>query len=91
MSPHTPGVEKRTVFYRAALPPWVALLIAGPLLLATLSVVALVLAGGALAALLLPVFGGRGRSRGHVDDGCITLERDQYARVDRDRPPLPPG
>jgi hypothetical protein len=91
MSQHTPRAEKRTVFYRSALPPWVALLIAAPLLLATLSVAALALAGGTAAALLLPLFGGR-RPRGQAaDDGCITLERDQYTRVERDRPPLPPG
>lgn len=64
-------------------------LVAAPVLLVTLSLAALLVGGGALAALVLPVLlrharrpsGGAGQ-----DDDVIELEADQFRRVDpRDR------
>jgi len=80
----------RVFYYQGTLPPAVALLIVAPLLLVFLSFAAMLVAGGTVAALLLPLFL-RGRLRRPArDEGVITLERDQYSQVDRDKPQLPP-
>jgi hypothetical protein len=80
---------RRIFVYRGTLPPALALLLLAPLLFLFLSVAAVLLAGGALAAVLLPVFL-RGRRLPKRDADCITLERDEYARVDPKAPQLPP-
>ena len=80
--------QPRVYFYRGTLPPALGLLLIAPLLFVFLSVAAVALAGGTLAALFVPVLLRR-RTDSRRDAECITLDRDQYARVDRDRPQLP--
>jgi hypothetical protein len=76
--------------WHGTLPPALALLLVAPLLFVFLSFAAMLLAGGTLAALFLPLFF-RGRLRRPQDDAdVITLGRDQYSRVDRDVKQLPP-
>ena len=79
------------VFYwQGTLPPALALLLVAPLLFVFLSFAAMLLAGGTVAALFLPLLL-RGRLRRQApDEDVITLERDQYTRVDRDTRQLPP-
>lgn len=80
----------RVFHYQGTLPPALALLLIAPLLLVFLSFAAMLVAGGTVAALFLPLFF-RGRlRRPERDDDVITLERDQYSPVDRDPPRLPP-
>ena len=80
----------RVFYYQGRLPPALALLLVAPLLLVFLSFAAMLVAGGTVAALFLPLFL-RGRlRRPERDDDVITLEHDQYSRVDRDTPELPP-
>jgi len=80
----------RVFYYQGTLPPALALLLVAPLLLVFLSFAAMLVAGGTVAALFLPLFL-RGRlRRPERDDDVITLEHDQYSRVDRDTPELPP-
>lgn len=87
---NTKAKEPRTFYYQGNLPPGLALLLVAPLLFVFLSFAAMLLAGGTVAALVLPLFL-RGRlRRPERDAGAITLERDQYSRVDRDTPQLPP-
>jgi hypothetical protein len=77
-------------YWHGTLPPALALLLIAPLLFVFLSFAAILLAGGTVAALFLPLFlRGRLRRAGR-DDNVITLERDQYSRVDRDAKQLPP-
>ena len=72
------------------MPPALALLLVAPLLFVFLSFAAMLLAGGTVAALFLPMFF-RGRLRHREDDeDAITLGRDQYSRVERDTKQLPP-
>ncbi len=79
-------------FYQGTLPPALALLLVAPLLFVFLSVAAVLIAGGALAALGLPLVLRRRLRRPAADgDGdVVTLEPDQYSRVDPDAPKLPP-
>jgi hypothetical protein len=82
--------------YRGVLPPALALLVAAPLLFLVLSMAAIALAGGTLAALFVPIFlRGRWlrsqRTNAPPEVDCIELERNQYSRVDADRRRLPPA
>jgi len=80
----------RVFYYQGTLPPALALLLVAPLLLVFLSFAALLVAGGTVAALLLPLsLRGRLRRR-ERDDDVISLDRDQYSPVDHDTPQLPP-
>jgi hypothetical protein len=79
----------RVFYYQGTLPPTLALLLVAPLLLIFLSFAAMLVAGGAVAALFLPLFL-RGRlRRPERDNDVITLERDQYSQIDRNTPQLP--
>jgi hypothetical protein len=78
----------RVFLYRGTLPPVLGLLLIAPLLFVFLSVAAVALAGGTLAAVFLPLLLRRRHNPGR-DAECITLDRDQYTRIDRDRPQLP--
>lgn len=99
MNPKDTKANGPRVFqYQGTLPPALALLLVAPLLLVFLSFVAMLVAGGAVAALFLPLFL-RGRLRERLrerlrqperDNDVITLERDQYSPVDPDSPHLPP-
>jgi hypothetical protein len=76
--------------WQGTLPPGLALLLVAPFLFLFLSFAAMLVAGGTVAALVLPWFF-RGRlSRPERDPDVITLERDQYSKVDRDAKQLPP-
>jgi len=75
--------------YRGTLPPALGVLLLVPILFLVLSVAAVALAGGALAAFVLPLVLGR-RARRAADDRAITLEPDQYSHIDGDRQQLPP-
>ena len=87
---HTESERPRQFAYRATLPPALLLLLAAPLLFLFLSFAAVALAGGSLAAFVLPLLF-RNRQRPPVqDEECITLSREQYSRVDPDAPRLPP-
>jgi hypothetical protein len=87
---NTKASGPRVFYYQGTLPPALALLLVAPLLLVFLSFAAMLVAGGTVAALFLPLFL-RGRlRRPERDNGVITLERDQYSQVDRDTPQLPP-
>jgi hypothetical protein len=74
--------------YHGTVPPALALLLVVPLLFFLLSFAALALVGGALAAFVLPLFL-RKRRLHRTDTDCITLERDQYSRIESDAPRLP--
>ena len=77
-----------TCIYRGTLPAGLGLLVLAPALLVFMSVAAAALAGGTLAALVLPALLRRRGTRG--DDGdAITLDRDQYSRIDADPRQLP--
>jgi hypothetical protein len=91
MDPKGTKTERPRVFvYQGTLPPALLLLLVAPLLFVFLSFAAMLLAGGTVAALFLPLFL-RGRLRRPQNEtDVITLERDQYARVDQDAPKLPP-
>jgi hypothetical protein len=78
----------RVFFYRGTLPPALGLLLIAPLLFVFLSLAAVALAGGALAAVFLPLLLRR-RKDPRRDAECITLDRNQYRHVDPDRPQLP--
>ena len=80
----------RVFYWHGAVPPALLLLFVAPLLFVFLSFAAVLLAGGTVAALFLPWFfrGRLGRSS-HSPD-VITLDRDQYSRVERDAKQLPP-
>jgi len=80
----------RVFYYQGTLPPALALLLVAPLLLIFLSFAAMLVAGGTVAALFLPLFLRRRLRRPERDAGVITLERDQYSQVDHDTPQLPP-
>ena len=80
---------RRVFVYRGTIPPALALLFLAPLLFLFLSFAAVALAGGALAALVLPLFLRRRRLAKPSAD-YITLERDEYSRVDSKPAQLPP-
>jgi hypothetical protein len=83
--------KKPHVFvYHGTLPPALALLLVAPVLFVFLSFAAVLLAGGTLAALGLPLLLRRRLRRADAESDAITLERDQYSRVDPDAPKLPP-
>ncbi len=75
---------KRTFVYRGQLPGWLALLLLGPLLLVFFSVALALVAGGLVAAGLLPLLFGRGSRRGGSPPGENTIELDpsQYRHVE---------
>jgi len=75
--------------YRGTLPPALGLLLLAPFAFLFLSFAAVLLAGGALATLVLPIFLRRRLSR-KADDQYIELKRDEYARVEPTAPQLPP-
>lgn len=79
---HTQADGRRVFFYRATLPPLLALLLVARLLFVFLSVAAVALAGGTIAALFLPRLWRGRRLHTRRDTDCITLERDQYSRVE---------
>ncbi|HXQ20229.1 MAG TPA: hypothetical protein VN812_01060 [Candidatus Acidoferrales bacterium] len=79
----------RVFVYHGALPPALALLLVAPLLFVFLSIAAVVVTGGALAAFVLPIVL-RGRNPRRGDDDVITLERDQYSHVRSEPRQLPP-
>ncbi len=79
----------RAFFYRRTLPPGLALLLLGPVVLLFLSVAAVMVAGGALAAFVLPLLLGR-RARRAADGRSITLGPDEYSHIDADQRRLPP-
>jgi len=82
--------RSRQFVYRGTLPPALALLLIFPFLFLFLSFAAVALVGGAAAALFLPLVFGRRRRTPQQDPDCITLEQDQYSRVDPDARRLPP-
>jgi hypothetical protein len=87
---NTRAERPRVFVYHSTLSPLLALLLVAPLLFIFLSFAAMLLAGGAVAALFVPLFL-RGRlRRPERDTDVITLDRDQYSHVDRDTPKLPP-
>lgn len=65
--------------------PLVGLLVLAPALLAVLSLAALLVGGGALAALLLPALlrhrGKHGQPVPGNGGDCIELDREQYRRI----------
>jgi hypothetical protein len=79
----------RVFMYHGTLPPALALLLVAPLLFVFLSIAAAVVTGGALAAFVLPIFL-RGRRLPNADRDVITLDHDQYTRVEPEAPKLPP-
>jgi hypothetical protein len=81
--------RSRAFIYRGSLPPALGLLFLAPVLLLFLSVAAVALAGGTVAAFALPLLLGRRAGR-RADDRSITLEPDQYSHIDDDRRQLPP-
>ncbi len=79
---HTSTDGTRVFTYRGTLPLPLGLLLLAPLALLFLSVAAMLLAGGTVLALFLPLFWRR-RLRGHREEDCITLQPDQYTRIER--------
>ena len=84
-----------TYEHRSTLTGWPALILLAPLLLVFFSVVLTILAGGALAALFLPLFF-RGRlgvrrfaRREPGDQQTIDLDPSQYTHVESPPPRLP--
>lgn len=89
-SKRTTTEQPRVFYYQGTLPPALALLLVAPLLFLVLSFAAVLIAGGAVAAVCLPfLLRGRLRSK-RAEDGVITLERDQYSHVEHDAAKLPP-
>ncbi len=84
----TRAEDTRTFVYRGTLPAGLGLLVLAPAALLLLSVAAAAVVGGTAAALVLPMFLRR-RSGRQDDPGTITLDHDQYSRVDADRRQLP--
>jgi hypothetical protein len=80
----------RGFVYQGNVPPLLGLLLMAPLLLVFLSVAAALVAGGTVAAVVLPWFL-RHRFGAPKDTDCIELPRDQYTRVDDERRRLPPA
>jgi hypothetical protein len=68
--------------YRGTVPPLLGILLVIPLLLAFVSLFAVLLAGGALATVLVPLLVRRRVSRLARDGNTIELAPDQYSRVD---------
>ena len=88
-NPHDEKPNGPRVFvYRGTVPPLLALLMVSPLLFIFLSLAAVLVTGGALGALVLPLFLRRG-SGAQRNAHEIELDRDQYRRVDSDAPHLP--
>jgi len=84
-----PTGSRRVYVYRGTLPPALGLLVLAPLALVFLSAAAALLAGGTVAALVLPLFF-RGKRLRRTESDAITLEPDQYARVESAPKELPP-
>ena len=80
----------RVYYWHGTLPPALALLLVAPLLFVFLSFAAMLVAGGTVAALYLPSFLRARLRRPEHDADVITLDRDQYSRVDPDAKQLPP-
>jgi hypothetical protein len=78
----------RVFAYRGTIPPALALLLVAPMLLIFFSFAAMLLAGGTVGALVLPLLFRRGRATQRPAN-AIELDRDQYRRVDPDAPRLP--
>lgn len=80
----------RTYAFRGPFAPLIGLLVLAPALLAVVSLAAVLVGGGALAAVLLPVLlRHRSRQRQAVPPGgpdTIELDHDQYRRVDTSQP-----
>jgi len=82
--PPTAHGFSRTYTVRGPLAPLIGLLVLAPALLAVVSLAALLVGGGALAALVLPALL-RHRARQAVPPGdrdTIELDHDQYRHVD---------
>jgi hypothetical protein len=76
--------------YRGVLPGWLGLLLLAPLLLVVFSLVLALLAGGTVAALLLPLFLRRRFGRAAPpDQRTIELDESQYTRIESSQPRLP--
>jgi len=84
------GNRERVYYWHGTLPPALALLLVAPLLFVFLSFAAMLVAGGTVAALVLPLFFRTRLRRPEHDADVITLPRDQYSRVERDAKQLPP-
>jgi hypothetical protein len=83
---------KRPFVYDTTLSGWAGLLLLVPLLLVFFSLVATLLAGGAVAAFVLPLFFRRLRAPSRPADATtIELDPTQYTRVETPRQQLPPG
>lgn len=78
------------VVYHSNLPPLLALLLIAPVLLVFLSMAAALVAGGTVAAFLLPLLFRRHFGKPSESDS-IELRRDQYSRVDSEPRRLPPA
>lgn len=81
--------RSRAFVYRGTLPPALGLLLLAPFAFLLLSFAAMLVAGGALATLILPIFLRR-RRVAKSDDHSIELEPDEYARVEPTARQLPP-
>ena len=80
---------QRTFVYQGTVPPLLGLLLIAPLLLVFLSLAAALVAGGTVAAVVLPWFF-RSRFGKPPETDSIELSRDQYSRVDSEPRRLPP-
>ena len=86
---HPKNSRPRVFVYRGTLPPALGLLLLAPLAFLFLSFAAVLLTGGALATLVLPIFL-RSRRSQPADDHSIELDRSEYAHVEPRAPQLPP-
>jgi len=79
----------RVFVYRGYLPPMLGVLLLAPLLVVFLSLAAAIVAGGTVAALVLPwLF--RSRVVKPPSGDSIELRRDQYSHVNSEPRRLPP-
>jgi len=83
--PRTMPPYRRVYTYRGTWPPLLGVLLIIPALLAFVSIFAVLLAGGALAAILLPFLARRYHPPIKQDSKTIELRPDQYSRIDSDR------
>ena len=74
----------RTYVYQGRLPGWLAFLLLGPLLLVFFSVALTLIAGGLLAAVVIPLLfrGGRRGGMPRGDRQTIELDPSQYRHVE---------
>lgn len=82
------GSSTRVFVYRGNVPLWLGLLLAAPLLVFAFSLIAALMVGGAVAALVLP-FVFRRQVRATRRNDSIELERSEFHRVDEPPRQLP--